>query len=667
MSTRFLKTAALVVLTTLSALALADDTPSRVGRISLTQGQVSISGEAGDETEAALVNWPVTSRNQITTGRGSRTEIRIGSTAVRLDADSALDVAELEDDSLRLHLHYGSASVIVRNPDVLRDFELSTPQGVVRMQETGRMRIDAGRREDTTSVSVFDGVAAVDGGGSRLIVRAGKRVELTRDDVRTGLAMRDGFDEWAMLRDLRDERSESVRYVTSEMTGYEDLDQHGAWSEDSEYGPIWAPRSVPMGWAPYRDGRWTYLHPWGWTWVDNAPWGYAPFHYGRWVMVGSRWCWSPGRNVSRVVWSPALVGWVGGSNWNVGFNHGGSRRAAPAQGWYPLSPRDTYTPTYRMKHENLRFVNRPNGEARDDVRRRGDRHDHNRRQGLTVVPHDQFSGRGTVVVPAAPRAIVSTSLLLNAPTAVAPPLGAVRGRERDSRYGERRADRDGDGRPDNRYERGQGLNVGTSQNVPPAPRPAIIVATPQRQAPAPAAIARQDGNEAPRRELGTFRSMPAPAPALPPGLQTQPANTPSERGDRFTRYERVERNERNERIERNDPERERRARGAESYQQQMQQPQQPQRQSYQVQQAQPQPQRMAPPSMPPPQMQRQPMAPPSMPPPQMQQPQPQPQPQPRLAPPPQPVRQAPPPEGASSSSNQSESQRRAREDVRDRR
>jgi len=643
MSTRFLKTAALVVLTTFSAFALAEETPSRVGRISLTQGQVSISGEAGDETEAALVNWPVTSRNQITTGRGSRTEIRIGSTAVRLDADSALDVAELEDDSLRLHLHYGSASIIVRNPDVLRDFELSTPQGVVRMQETGRMRVDAGRREDTTSVSVFDGVAAVDGGGSRLIVRPGKRVELTRDDVRTGLAMRDGFDEWAMLRDLRDERSESVRYVTSEMTGYEDLDHHGAWSEDSEYGPIWAPRSVPMGWAPYRDGRWTYLHPWGWTWVDNAPWGYAPFHYGRWVMVGSRWCWSPGRNVSRVVWSPALVGWVGGSNWNVGFNHGGARRAAPAQGWYPLSPRDTYTPTYRMKHDNLRYINRPNGEARDDVRRRADRYDHHRRQGLTIVPHDQFSGRGTVVVPSAPRAVVSTSLLLNAPAAVPPPVGTVRGRERDSRFGDRSADRNVEGRGDHRYERGQGQNGFGSQNVTPPVRSSLIVASP-----APAPVSRADGNSPNalmRRELSTH--MPTPAPALPPALQSPPANTQqAERGDRFTRYEPQDRR---------DPERERRTRGAEPYQPQ------PQRQSFQMQQPQPQPQRMAPPSMPPPQMHQpqQRVAPPSMPPPQMQQPQPQQQ---------QIVRQAPPPEGARSNPPaKTESQRRAFEDLRDRR
>ena len=105
------------------------------------------------------VFWLVTNDRCITPASDNgRTEIRIGSTAVRLDAHSALDVVELDDDNLRLHLHYGSATVRVRNPEVLRGFELSTPQGLVRMEAAGRLRVDAGRRRDTTSVTVFDGV-----------------------------------------------------------------------------------------------------------------------------------------------------------------------------------------------------------------------------------------------------------------------------------------------------------------------------------------------------------------------------------------------------------------------------------------------------------------------------------------------------------------------------
>ncbi len=601
MRSRFLNTVTFVVIAACSTLALAQ-TPARVGRISLSQGQVGIAGELGEETNAAVVNWPVTSRNQLTTGRDSRTEIRIGSTALRLDADSALDVTELDDETLRLHLHYGSISVRVRNPEVLRGFELSTPQGMVRMQEAGRLRVDAGRRQDTTMVSVFDGVAVLDGGGSRLTLRAGKRAEVGQDDVRTSLATRDSFDNWAMLRDERDDRSESIRYVSSEMTGYEDLDQNGSWQDNTEYGPLWSPRRIPLGWAPYRDGQWTYLQPWGWTWVDNAPWGYAPFHYGRWVMVNQRWSWAPGRNMTRAIWSPALVGWVGGSGWNLSFNQRGTHRAAPAQGWYPLAPRDAYVPTYRMNHDNLRFVNRHAGEARDDARGRKDgRRDGHHRAGLTIVPHDQFSQRGTVSVRGAPQPVVSATALGAAPVASAPtaPVTArVRGDLRDPRRAER--ERDGD----TRLERGPASDLRRESRFGnDDPRPQRAPRTITLTGPAPAA--------APAAPAPVPTPVPAPQPvvAAPAAPAPAPAVVAQPRDDRW-------RGDR-ERIARDpDLERDRRPRGAEAFGQrdvtprfqqqvrQIPQPMQNQPQAAPQVQQQPRVERMAPPPQQPVQVER---------------------------------------------------------------
>ena len=43
------------------------------------------------------------------------------------------------------------------------------------------------------------------------------------------------------------------------MTGYEELDAHGDWLTDATYGTVWTPRAVPVGWAPYRDGRWRWV------------------------------------------------------------------------------------------------------------------------------------------------------------------------------------------------------------------------------------------------------------------------------------------------------------------------------------------------------------------------------------------------------------------------
>ncbi|MEO7493312.1 MAG: DUF6600 domain-containing protein, partial [Massilia sp.] len=421
MTTRIKKTIAILVLSALSSLALADDAPTRVGRVSLTQGQVSIDDDEGEQATGALLNWPVTSQNRISTGRDGRAEFRVGSTSVRLGPDTALEIIQLDDDSLRLNLRYGSVNLRVRNAEVVDGFELTTPEGTLRLQQPGRFRIDAGRQANTSVVNVFDGVALLDGGGgARLIVRAGKRAELRGDEVFTGVAARDSFDDWSLQRDQRDENSISAQYVTSEMTGYEELDQNGVWRDDAEYGPLWIPRNVGYDWAPYRDGRWTYVSPWGWTWVDNAPWGYAPFHYGRWVQVNQRWAWAPGRNSGRPVWSPALVGWVGGTNWAVNFGTGGSR---PAQGWYPLAPHDRYVPTYGMSRNHLDWVNK---HAWND--NRGGVSPNYRQNGVTVVPNDHFGRRGTIEVRNEPKTVGRAINLVAAQLAPAAPSLPANGR-----------------------------------------------------------------------------------------------------------------------------------------------------------------------------------------------------------------------------------------------
>jgi hypothetical protein len=440
-----LKTLTLLSLATLSTLAAAqDDLPGRVGRIALTQGQVSIGNDGGGGMAPAQVNWPVTSGTMLSTARGARTELRIGSTSIRLDGDSSLEVMQLDDANLRLRLHYGSASVRVSNPEALAGFELDTPQAHLRLQQPARVRVDAERVRDTSAVEVFEGVALVDGGGSELTLRAGKAAELGEDDVRTLLAQRDAFDDWSLARDRAEDNAASARYVGTDMTGYEDLDRYGNWRDDSEYGPLWTPM-VSANWVPYSDGSWTWLEPWGWTWVDNASWGYAPFHYGRWVFVNHRWSWAPGRHHERPVWAPALVGWVGGAGWNVTLR---DHSRHPASGWYPLTPHDRFVPSYHASESHLHRIN---DDVRPDPRRP---HDF-RPQGLTVLPQERFAQRGRVDVAHAPRATPAmvqggnvAATPAAAPSAPPPPPNRLPRDERFARAQERDHERD--------HERDQG-------------------------------------------------------------------------------------------------------------------------------------------------------------------------------------------------------------------
>ncbi len=155
---------------------------------------------------------------------------------------------------------------------------------------------------------------------------------------------------------------------------------------------MWRPTYVASGWAPYRYGRWVYVSPWGYSWIDDARWGYAPFHYGRWAYIRSSWCWVPGPRYIRPVYAPALVGWVGGPAVGVSVSFSNV-------GWYPLGPRDVYYPGYRHTPRYIRYVNVSNTVVINNNYFYGSRRvppprfDYHRYPGaVTSVPRDYFVG-----------------------------------------------------------------------------------------------------------------------------------------------------------------------------------------------------------------------------------------------------------------------------------
>lgn len=372
------------------------DPPARVGRISFASGTVLVRDEYYGDSRAAIVNWPVTSGNTIATMAGARAEVRIGSTAIRLDGETELEFGALDDEQVRLRLLRGTVAARVREPEQARQFELITPQGRIGLQEAGAYRFETGRAPEATAVTVFQGAAAFVGDGLDLAIRPGQRAEIVGSRTPDYVIARqdwDDFDSWCVARDRRDDESQSVRYVPREMTGYEDLDDHGEWRESADYGPLWYPRAVPADWAPYRMGHWAWVEPWGWTWIDDAPWGFAPFHYGRWVFVGGLWAWTPGPFRAHPVYAPALVAWIGDPGWHVAFAFGRAR----AVGWFPLGPREVFVPGYRCTPAYVRRVNAPHVTDAAQIEHvranvRGVRHVHRFHPGaVTIAPADTVS------------------------------------------------------------------------------------------------------------------------------------------------------------------------------------------------------------------------------------------------------------------------------------
>jgi hypothetical protein len=347
-----------------SASAIANTDPStRVGRLSYLQGSVSFYGDRSEGWKPARMNYPVTSENSIWTEGPGRAEVRIGASAFRLADDTILDFVRLQDDYTQAYLQRGSLNVRTRNygRDTYRDgFAIDTDMGRFTLEGNGRFRLDVVQGTEGR-LTVFSGRGRFESAdrnsvdvdaGRTLVVRGSQPPSFSFESTRVS-----DFDRWAEARDAAWDGTHTryvrERVISPYMTGYEDLDAHGEWIDDREYGRVWTPRYVSSGWAPYRNGMWTYVRPWGWTWVDDAPWGFAPFHYGRWVVVGSRWCWWPGRYHHRPAYAPALVAWHGqpGLSINVSVSN------APPIGWFPLAPHEHYVPRYTNNVTYIRNVN----------------------------------------------------------------------------------------------------------------------------------------------------------------------------------------------------------------------------------------------------------------------------------------------------------------------
>jgi len=371
------------------------DPPSRVGRLSYLSGPVSFRPGDVDDWTDATINYPLHNGDHLWTDSDARAEITVGSSAFRLAPQSAFGFLALDDRTVQVRLSQGSLNVRVRDLAESESLEIDTPSGAVTLLRSGVYRVDVDSAGDTTSVTVRRGEAEVTASGSAFPVHPEQTAMVVGGDsptydVRDAIRS-DDWEDWCASRDRRWDGARSSRYVSRDVIGYEDLDDNGEWRTTPDYGPVWVPRTVATGWAPYRYGHWAWVEPWGWTWIDDAPWGFAPFHYGRWVYVGDGWAWVPGRVVARPVYAPALVVFVGGRNWSVAIGAGGGGGVA----WFPLAPEEPYYPAYHVSNTYVRNVNVTNVNVTNinvtnvNVTNINYR---NRRapDAVTVVSHDAF-------------------------------------------------------------------------------------------------------------------------------------------------------------------------------------------------------------------------------------------------------------------------------------
>ena len=329
-----------------------DDPARRAAQLSYAEGAVSLQPAGVQDWTTATLNRPLTTGDRLWSDQHSRAELDLGTAAVRLGSNTAFAFLDLDDHSVQMQLSTGTIVVALRELQGGESYEVDTPNVALALQLPGVYRIEVNDPGTATAAAVSSGAAQAVGGDGQTVPIGAQQV-VTFNGVEplawqsNPLGVPDEFDAWSAERERERADSASRGYVASDVPGTQDLDNYGYWQQAPEYGYVWVPTAVAVGWVPYRYGHWVWVTPWGWTWVDDARWGYAPFHYGRWAVWNHGWVWVPapkrGGPAGRSVYAPALVAWVGGTSGSVG--------------WFPLGPREVYVPGYPASQSYVREVN----------------------------------------------------------------------------------------------------------------------------------------------------------------------------------------------------------------------------------------------------------------------------------------------------------------------
>jgi hypothetical protein len=328
-----------------------DDPPPEAGRISVADGAVSVQPVGLDDWGQAEINMPLGPGDRIFTSTGSRAEIQIGRTYIRMGGVTDVSIIDVSPNGISIGVAQGTIHLHCFGMWPGQALHINTPSGSETLDTPGELGVEVIKESPTALFTEYSNNAFVTGaGGFSSQLPAGSSLELIGSNPVTPQWLEatepKPVDIWSQQRDQQIMASISYRYVSPDLGGAWELDGAGDWAPQSPYGAIWFPRVAP-GWAPYHNGHWVSHAPWGSVWVEQEPWGYTPFHYGRWVVFNGRWGWVPGPPTAHPVWSPALVVFAGG------VNVGGVGVSA----WFPLGPGEPYRPWYPCSPRYVDQVN----------------------------------------------------------------------------------------------------------------------------------------------------------------------------------------------------------------------------------------------------------------------------------------------------------------------
>ena len=301
-----------VALLWLSLAQLASASQARIIRLSEVEGSVRVDRTAGSGMEPAILNMPVTQGMRITTGEDGRAEVEFenGST-VRIAGPGEiffpnLSLSEHGKKTSAIEVESGVAYFALR-VDGSNRFTVVSQGQQFQVPHSSRFRLQV--ENDRSQLAVFGGKVEYVS-SKKIAVHNGHTLTFAAsepDQAKVAkLIAPNPFDAWDQQEQQNESSYEDLsRYGTNSDTyayGMSDLSAYGGYEYLPNWGWMWQPYGVGVGWNPFLNGAWSFYPAFGWTFIGAYPWAWTPYHSGQWFYIPGRgWFWQQGTTAA---WYP---------------------------------------------------------------------------------------------------------------------------------------------------------------------------------------------------------------------------------------------------------------------------------------------------------------------------------------------------------------------------
>ena len=221
-----------------------DDQKRGVARISVVNGEVSVRRGDSGEWVAAIVNAPLETNDQISTGANSRAEVQFDSgNALRIGGEAVVALSQLEYNRYQMAVERGTVTFRVLRTSTA-DIEVDTPNVSVRPSKQGTYRLVVSDTESDITARAGDVEVFTPRGSQWVYAGQMMQVRGTASDPEFQMVRALPSDDWDRWNDSRDRpvtASKSYQYVPPGVYGAEDLDPYGNWVNVPQYGNVWQP------------------------------------------------------------------------------------------------------------------------------------------------------------------------------------------------------------------------------------------------------------------------------------------------------------------------------------------------------------------------------------------------------------------------------------------